>query len=395
MEIDYDVELLKLLRLLEEAKKILINFKPPEEISGPKKLSDLKLEAVGQKVISMPIEEDDFDDDVLVPGLKLPEPKIKREKELKIEVTTTIEEKERPIDMLSSLTSLKDQVRDCIIEECEEEVVEEQDIGQLFDKLDDVKEKTSKVKAQPALVIKIDESDKDQGILDAKEVPIALKLQEKLTGEKAEAPQKKIIHEFEPKPKLEFEPKPVPKPIPEPKLTPPPEPEIQEFPPHPQLEDGLIIIAKATRELKEISFDENMTLDHAKKIVEILMNDPQTLVSISEMTDLVEFELYQAIELLKANDLLDITRRGSEDTFEFPNISTDRWNKYILTKKEEAAKPLITYEDPEAIYTGLKPHCPTCKKIIELREIRLMFKGYEPDCPACGTTLKPSDIGMT
>ena len=389
LEIDYDVELLKLLRLLEEAKKILINFKPPKEISGPKKLSDLKLEVVGEKIISMPIEENDFDDDVLVPGLKLPKPKIKREKELKIEVTTSIEEKEKPIDMLSSLTSLKGQFQECKIEECEEEVIEEQNIELLFDQLDDIKEKTSKVKAQPALVMKIDEKEQEKGIMDEKVVPIALKLQEKITGEKAEVPQKKVIHELEPKPKK------IPKPKAEPIITPSPKEKIIAFTPEPELEDELIVISKATRKLKEIFFDESITLDHAKKIVEVLINGPQTLISISELTDLVEFELYQAIELLKANDLLDITRMSSEDTFELPKISINRWNKYVMTKKEEIAKPTISYGDPEAIYTGLKPHCPNCKKIIELREIRLMFKGFEPDCPACGITLKPSDIGIS
>ncbi|NHI92654.1 MAG: hypothetical protein EAX96_09130 [Candidatus Lokiarchaeota archaeon] len=388
LEIDYDAELLKLLRMLEDAKKVLINFKPPEEILSPKKLSDLKLEAVGQKVISLQIkEEEDFDDDVLVPGLELPPSEPMKKQELKIEVTTTIEEKEKPIDMLQSLVGLKNKYQDSRVEECTEEIVDEENIEVLFSQLDEIKEKTSELKAQPALVIKLDGKKETKEVMKDKDIPIALKLQEKITGEKPKIPQKRIIQDLEPKPKpvetIELPPN----------FTLTPHPTMENTLPEQESIEDYVIISKASQELKQISFDQNKVVDDAKKIVEILQNGPQTLFSISELTDLVEFELYQAIEFLKENDLLNITRSGSEDLFELPSISIDRWKKYMIVEKEEV-KSIRHYDDPEAIYTGLQPHCPNCKKIIDLREIKLLFKGYEPECPACGAILSPSDIGL-
>ncbi|MHA1786033.1 MAG: hypothetical protein ACTSVY_12805 [Candidatus Helarchaeota archaeon] len=393
LEIDYDAELQKMLWALEEAKRETLNVVTPKEAKKAKKLSELKLDAVGQKIVTVPIEEGDFEDDVLVPGLKTPKKEPQKENKLKIEVATTIEEKEKPIDMLHSLNNLKNQFQECEIQECEEEIVKEKSIDALFDQLDQLKDEVSTIAVKPALVIKPDEPIKKTR--SVKDIPIALKLQETITGEKVEPPQREIIHE------RKAEPKPI-----EMKIIKPSPPVIssQEQIPEvkldlPEIEiapiDEVIFIAKASKELKEIIYDEDLTLENAKKIVEILKNGPQTLYSISEMTDLVEFELYQAIEFLKKNELLDISRSGAEDLLSFPEISEKRWEKYITVKKEVVeVKPKKIYEDPESIYTGLQPHCPNCKKIIEIREIKLLFKGYEPECPACRHILKSTDIGL-
>ncbi len=395
MEIDYDAEIQKMLRLLEEAKKAALNWVPLEEISRPKKLSELKVEAMSQKVITVPIEEDDFDDDVLVPEIKLPKPERKREKELKIEVASSIEEKEKPVDMLFLLDDMKSHFQEVEIKQIEEEPVQEESIDVLFSQLDEIKDEVSSIKPKPVFIEKEMPVKKASQPKKPKDIPIALQLQEKVIGEKVEAPSKDFIKEFNEIEKEKVAP-PIAPSSPAP-ILPKAEPEpILKISSEPlELINEAVQISIATKELKEIHFDENMILDNAKKIIQILKKAPLTLYAISELTDLIEIELYQAIEFLKDNELLNITRKDAEDLFELPEISIQRWEKFVLEeKKEEASKPKVTYSDPEEIYTGLQPHCPYCNVIIDLREIKLLFKGYEPECPKCRTVLKPSDIGM-
>ncbi|MHC1591223.1 MAG: hypothetical protein ACXQS8_03995, partial [Candidatus Helarchaeales archaeon] len=324
----------KLLDMIGEMKKIIETL-PAEQKETPVPKIKFIRDIILDPAYKMEIQESTSDVAELSVSARseptgFPKPSSRPHKQVRIEVAPTIEEMQAKIDMSSTISKLKEEVQD---QPLQQETEKSRDISTLVQELEETKSIVPEEEINPLIIKKEEKKPVKPPQKREDGIDLVLKLEKAATGVQSEIPQ-----DLRPKLSVNSVEATTREPEPEPDLGIKVEQAPSVSDKHSvadEIEEEEEYLYLPAEYLKEIDIPDEKTLERAKILVEELKKRDLTEEEVIEATGLTAGELYKVIEWLKENELLLVTRKNFQVRYIFPEISVERWNKFILPHRKE------------------------------------------------------------